>query len=167
MKKIFSIMLCMVMLLSSCGNKKEKHRETVYPSELITIEELSAYVGYTPVMNEEGNRRERVATYVSEPLGKGDIVRISVRQKSQFQSEKEVKDNFENVIKLRSDAYEIGELGVKAYVVYPSLHYYIDGYHIEVTAGSGSNDLQKALLTNISKITLNNLSKITGIKLPK
>ena len=159
MKKIFSVMLCMVMLLSSCGSKKEKKRETVYPSELISIEELSAYVGYTPVLTEEGNRRIRTATYVSEPLGKYYPVTISVRQKSDFQSEKEVKDNFDEMINARQDAYEIDDLGVKAYIVYPSLHYYVDGYHIEVTAGSGSNDLQKALLTNISKITLNNLSK--------
>ena len=167
MKKIFSVMLCMVMLLSSCGSKKEKNRETVYPSELISIEELSAYVGYTPVLTEEGNRQKRTATYVSEPLGKHYPVTISVHQKSGFQSEKEVKANFDEIIKARPDAYEIGDLGVKAYIVYPSLHYYVDGYHIQVTAGSGSNDLQKALLTNISKITLDKLSKITGIDISK
>ena len=168
MKKIFSIMLCMVMLLSSCGKKKDQIRETVYPSELITTEELSAYVGYSPIVTEDGNRRERIATYVSDPIGKGETVKISVRQKSQFQSDDEIKAKFDEIVNARSDAYEIGDLGdVKAYIVYPSLHYYIDGYHIQVTAGSGSNELQKALLTNISKITLNKLSKITGIKIPK
>ncbi len=166
MKKIILLILCFSVLLSSCGiTDKTETRDTVYPSELITIEELTAFIGYTPVMSETRSRRVSDALYVSDPIGKEDIVEIKLRQKNGLQSEEEVKEYFDECKKMRPDAFEVqlDNQNAEAFIAYPTLHYYINGYHIEVTAGSGNDDLQKNLLQNIANITLENLIIITDM----
>ena len=84
---------------------------------------------------------------------------VKVYQTNQLLSNEDIVNSFNESRDFRSDAFSIDGLGVEAYVAYPSLHYYIDGYYVEITAGSGSDNDQKILLMNIAKITLENLNK--------
>ncbi|MDY3928626.1 MAG: hypothetical protein SOZ34_04590 [Clostridia bacterium] len=168
MKKFIPLFICICIFLASCGKKdKIEPRDTVYPSDLVTVEELAPFIGYTPVMSETRSRRVSDAVFVSDPIGKEDIVEIKVRQKNGLQSESEVKEYFDECKKMRSDAFDVQlDNTVEAFIAYPTLHYYINGYHVEITAGSGSDDLQKNLLQNIANITLEKLMLLTDMKIP-
>jgi len=164
MKKIILILLSAVLSISlcSCGEKQE-YKTTVAPSELLSAEELTPYIGYTPVMTEQISRRVCEAVFVSEPLGEYDSVTVRVYQKNQLMSQEKIKEYFDECKKMRSDAFSIESLGVEAFIAYPSIHCYIDGYHIQITAGSGGDNLQKALLMNLAKLSLENFTNLTGI----
>ncbi len=163
MKKYISLILSLIILLSSCSDGKKELKSTIYPSELLTSEQIAPYIGYTPVMSEERSRRVSTALFVSDPIGQGDIVEVKLFQKNQLQSAQKVKENFDKIRNMRSDAFIIDSLGVESFIAYPSIHYYIDGYHIQITAGSGSDNLQKALLMNLAKLSLEKFTELTGI----
>lgn len=159
MKKLIPILILMVIMLTSC-NKAEKQfeKETIYPSDLVTAEEIAPFIGYTPTSSEEQTRIVSTLTFLPSELGSNDIVVIKLRQKNQLQSEEKVKAYFDELKNARGDAFDAELQGVESFIAYPSLHYYNNGFHIEITAGSGSDDLQTALLKNIANLTLEKLN---------
>ena len=81
-----------------------------------------------------------------------------------YEYHKKVKEYYDECKSMRPDSFEIQlDYPAEAFIAYPTLHYYINGYHIEVTAGSGNDDLQKNLLQNIANITLEKLIQITDM----
>lgn len=162
MRKLISIILLLIILLCSCADKQE-FKTTIYPSDILTATELEPYVGYAPVMSEEKSRRVSTAVFTSDPPGTGETVIVKVYQKNQLQSEDAVKAYFDECKNARSDAFSIDSLGVEAFVAYPFIHYYTNGYHVQIGAGTGSDNLQKALLMNLAKLSYENLRKLTGI----
>ncbi len=165
MKKITLILFFLLLiLLTSCSSDKQRVKTTVYPSEILSISEIAPYIGYTPVVaNEKKSRRESFVTYVSEPIGKYDSVTVKISQNNNLQSAEKIKADFDNLKSMRSDVIDVTELNCEAYIIFPSIHYYIEGYHVEITAGSGADDHQKTLLINLADTSLNNLKKLTGI----
>lgn len=163
MKKILPIILSSVLLLTSCGNKKPQYSSDVYPSELLTQENVAPYLDYTPEMTEERSRRVSVAEYKSNPPGQGYPIIIKVYQKNGLQSAEKVREFYDECKKMRSDSFDAGINADDSFIAYPSIHYYIDGYHVEITAGGGSDELQKALLTNLASASIDNFTAITGI----
>lgn len=165
MKKItvtlFSLML---IFLTSCSSDKKEIKTTIIPSEILSISEIAPYVGYTPVVaTEKNSRRKSFVTYVSEPIGEFDSVTVRISQKNDLQSAEKIKADFDKSKSMRSDVIDVAELNCEAYIIFPSIHYYIEGYHVEITAGSGANEHQKTLLINLADTSLNNLRELTGI----
>lgn len=163
MKKILCISLMLILLLCSCSSSDKKLKDTVYPSEILTTEDISPFFDYSFKMEETRSRRVSVAQYLSEPLGNNPVV-VKVRQKNGLQNESEVKEIFDENKKMRTDSFETFIRDAEGYIAYPSIHYFIDGYYIEITAGSGSDDTQKALLTNLANISYDRLVELTGAK---
>lgn len=163
MKKKCIVIFTLLLLLSGCGKQEKKYVSDVYPSELLTIENVSPYLEYTPEMTEERSRRMSAARYQSNPVGQGDPVIVKVYQKNGLQSAEQVKAFYDECKAMRPDAFDVELDAEDAFIAYPSLHYYIDGYHIEITAGSGSDDLQKVLLTNLAAVSIENFTALTGI----
>lgn len=163
MKKMLVAIISLSLLISSCGKKKPQYTMDVYPSELLTQENVAPYLDYTPEMTEERSRRVSVAEYKSNPVGQGYPVIIKVYQKNGLQSAESVKKYYDECKKMRSDAFDAGLNADDSFIAYPAIHYYIDGYHVEITAGGGSDDLQKALLINLATVSIDNFTTLTGI----
>lgn len=163
MKKILYISLMLVLLLCSCSSSDKKLKDTVYPSEILTSKDISPFFDYSFKMEETRSRRVSVAQYLSEPLGNEPVI-VKVRQKNGLQNESEVKEIFDENKKMRTDSFETFIRDAEGFIAYPNIHYIIDGYYIEITAGSGSDDTQKALLTNLANISYDRLVELTGAK---
>lgn len=162
MKKII-VFLCSLLLLAGCSEDKVKE---ITASILLPQEQIAPYLVYTPTFSEETTRHFSIAEYRPNPAGIGDPVIVKVYQTNGLLSTEDIINSFNESRNFRSDAFSIDGLGVEAYVAYPSIHYYIDGYHVEITAGSGSDNNQKILLMNLAKITLENLNKYKDVIKP-
>ena len=163
MKKRVVMVLCAVLLLCSCksGNKGDI---TVYPQDLLPSEIVEAYTGYKPNVTQEFSRRVSKAKYLPEQLGKNDPVILEFYQANQLMSKEKIESIFDENKSMRSDSFDVGNLGAKAYIAYPSIHYYINGYYVKITAGSKSDDMQKSLLENLASESYEKLKEITGVK---
>ncbi len=159
MKKIIAI-LCSIVVLCSCSSDKVTD---ITASVLLSSEQLAPYLDYTPEFSEKTTRRYSIAEYRPNPPGKNDPVIVKVYQENQLISREKISEDFNNRMELRTDSFTIDSLGVDCYVAYPSIHYYIDGYYVEITAGSGSDNNQKILLMNLAKISLENLDKYKNV----
>lgn len=163
MKKLLIVILSLTLLMSSCGKKEPQLTSEVYPSELLTQENIAPYLDYSPELTEERSRRVSIAEYRSNPVGQGYPVIIKVYQKNGLQSAQSVRAFYDECKTMRPDSFNAELNAEDSFIAYPSIHYYIDGYHVEITAGSGSDDLQKALLINLAAVSIDNFTALTGI----
>lgn len=154
MKKII-IFLCSVLLL--CGCSSDKITE-VTSEMLLTSEQVAPYLDYTPTVTHNTTRRCSVSEYRSEAPGGGDPVIVKLYQPNGLVSKDSVLNSFKEEKELRTDSFDIDGMDAQCYVAYPSIHCYSDGFYIEITAGSGSDNNQKILLMNLAKISLENLA---------
>ena len=160
MKKII-FLLCFSIFLSGC-NSNEKIND-VTASLLLPQEAVAPYLDYTPDITEKNTRRYSITQYLSNPTGKYDPVIIKIFQSNELLSEEDILNDFNEIKELRSDSFTVDGMNVDCFVAYPSIHYYTDGYHVQITAGSGSDNNQKILLMNLAKISLENLNKYKGV----
>ena len=159
MKKII-LFLCSLLILVGCSSDKVTE---ITAALLLPQEQLAPYLEYTPEFSEKTTRRYSIAEYRPTPAGSGDPVIVKIYQANPLLSEQAVLDSFNESKNFRNDAFINEGLGVDSYVAYPAIHYYVDGYHVEITAGSGSDNNQKILLMNLAKISLDNLNKYKDI----
>lgn len=153
MKK-FIFLLCSILILCGCSSD---NGTDITASMLLPAEQLVPYLDYTPTFNEKTTRRYSIAEYRPDTLGSNDPVIIKVYQENQLLSKDKIFEYFNECKELRTDAFTIDSLGVDCFVAYPSIHCYVDGFHIEITAGSGSDNNQKILLMNLARLSLENL----------
>lgn len=159
MKKTIAAALCAVMLmgLTGCGGGGEtQETETeiprISPDSLISAETASTAAGATLKMSSDGietDGNEMTVTYVADPIGSHDGVSVSIDQFSDTRSSSDIWQEYENERVLRTDAEMVSGIGADCYVAYPYIHIYDRGCHITISAGSGSDEGQKALLTNL------------------
>lgn len=159
MKK-FVFLLCSVLFLCGCSSDKVNN---ITSALLLPAEQLAPYLEYTPTFNEKTTRHYSIAEYRPDTPGSNDPVIIKVYQENQLYSKDKILEYYNECKELRSDAFSIDSLGVDCFVAYPSIHYYVDGFHIEITAGSGSDNNQKILLMNLAKLSLVNLDKYKSV----
>ncbi len=159
MKKII-ILLCSLLILCGCSSNQVKE---ITASILLPTEQIAPYLEYTPEFSEKTTRRYSIAEYRPNPAGSNDPVIIKVYQENQLLSKDSIIAYFNECKELRNDAFSIDSLGVDCFVAYPAIHYYVDGYHVEITAGSGSDNDQKILLMNLAKLSLENLCEYTDV----
>ncbi len=160
MKKLI-FLLCFSLFLSGCTSNEKISKITA--SVLLPPEAVAPYLDYTPNITEKNTRRYSITEYFSNPKGKYDPVIVKVFQTNELLSEEDIINDFNESKDLRSDAFTVDGMNVECFVAYPSIHYYTGGYHVQITAGSGSDNNQKILLMNLAKISLENLDKYKGV----
>lgn len=169
MKKII-FYLCTILLIISVTactpNTDNAHTQTeptpepiivITPDIAFPIENVQSIVNYTPVMLKESND---TVVYHSEPIGQGDTVKVTVSQYNEVVTKDSIRSEYEKTKSMRPSAEILDGIGEDAYIAYPTVHVYMDGYHISVTAGSGGDEVQHELLTNIAKTVEQNLNNI-------
>jgi uncharacterized lipoprotein YehR (DUF1307 family) len=170
-KKILAVILSLscLFLLGGCGGEKKQAEATpkpavqVAPEAVFTIDNVKAIVDYEPVqepVEENTEKGTKQVWYHSEPLGKGDIVEVTVRQYSDSVAKETVKAGYDQMKQKRPNAVQVDGVGEDAYIAYPSVHVYQEGYHIQITAGSGADDVQKTVLTNAAQTAVQNLNTL-------
>ena len=166
MKKILLIFasIAMIICLCACSAKEEPIViPDVDPASLITPEDIAANAGYTPVVEASQTTREgNTATvlYRSEPVGQYDTVRVTVTQFTDTIDYQQIYAAFDQTKMTRPSAETITGVGQDAYVAFPSIHVYDRGCVIDITAGSGADDVQRNLLINLALTAAGRLEAI-------
>lgn len=170
MKKLVSVFVVVMLLLSSaCGggdsqNKakstpKNEKKDILTADMLMTTEDVKALVSYEPVALSEKSAQKTVIRYDSDPVGKGDPVIIELYAPNSYQSESDIRTIFTKKKEKRPKAKDINDFGIEAYIAYPSVNMYRDGYMVVITAGSGAGDEQEALLKSAGTIAAGHLDE--------
>ncbi len=175
MKKIFKLfILTAIAVCCVCGCTRISRTDseeaqkvqivTIEPTELISLDTVKELTGYD--MTDDGTKESdgvKSVLYRTEPIGEADTVKVEVRQYSETVAKEEIQAKFDEMRSKRSSAETIDTLGCDAYVAYPSLHFYCDGYLVTITAGSGSDDGQKELLVRFAEIAVENLRSMISV----
>lgn len=162
MKKIlFLLILCMCTL---CGCAEKKPVPKILPTDVLSLEAVQEVIGddYTLIMQDNAvkeNENVLSVKYLSEPLGAGDAVFLSIEAEDETHDAKSIKQNFEASREARADSILIKGLGEDAYITYPSLHLYTHDLYIKITAGSESSDSQAEILVELGKLAVKNIKE--------
>lgn len=159
MKRIIAAAVCIGMIagLTGCGNDNNNGASSgdvarISPETLISAETASAAAGTTLVMSEEGVVQDGnmlTVTYVPEPIGSYDSVSVSIEQFSDTLSSSQIWTEYENNRIYRTDMQQVEGIGVDCYIAYPYINIFDRGCYIRISAGSGSDEGQKNLLTTL------------------
>lgn len=174
MRRIALFLLCTALALgtAACGNDSSqtvgeqaarqagKVYKTIAPEKVLTLENVSGVVSYTPVQETKKTSKGATVLYRSEPVGQGDVVQVDVYQPSTRVTEEEIRKLFDEEKEKRPKAEEVADLGVEAFIAIPSIHMMKGGYYVKITAGSGGGDEQKSLLKTMAQTALGNLDEL-------
>jgi len=122
----------------------------------MTSDEAKGLVSYEPVMNIENSNQKSVLRIESEPKGADPII-IEVYSHNEKKSVAEIYEAFKQKKEKRTSAKDISEYDAEALLAYPSVNIYRDGYMVVVTAGSGGDEEQDALLKKAGAIATTHL----------
>ena len=99
MKKIIFLMILCLGLCTSCGSKKEEKRPLLLPTDVVSLTEAQELIAdeYTLTMKndaviQKGNKTE--VTYLSEPLGEGDSIKIEVLTTDEENTSESIREEF-------------------------------------------------------------------------
>ena len=148
-KLICAVMaVSMIFLSASCGKKENAPQTEVgrlYARDLFTKEEATEFLGYEPIQSYEDGIIKSTVRYDSQPIGKDPVI-VELYAESEQKSASDIYDEFKRKHSLRADSVEVTEYDSEAFIAYPSVNIYKDGYMAVVTAGSGADDAQKEIL---------------------
>lgn len=168
MKKLFLLAASVVsaIVLCACGGGMFGPEPTptplLDPTEILSLEDVILAVGYQPVLDggeikRDGNKAS--ALYVSNPIGEGDPVEITIVQHTQDMPPEHVWYAYDTDKSLRPSAEEVTELGENAYIAFPSINIYDRGCYVKITAGSGSDDNQRNQLLTLARMVIAKLEE--------
>ncbi len=171
MKKIVLVLSSLVLTVSLCackgGGLFAKPTPTpvpdIDPASLVTAQDVMSYAGYTPIIDTERTARNaNVAevVYRSEILGQSDPVTVKFTQFTDTIDYQMLFEQYEQEKAKRASAELIGGIGQEAYIAFPTIHVYNKGCLIDITAGSGADENQKALLINLATAAASRLEQI-------
>lgn len=126
-------------------------------SEAFTLENAQAIVNYQAVADQV---TDNSVLYRSEPVGQGDTVTVKIEQYSDITPKERVRSNYDKVKSMRPSAETISGIGEDAYIAFPTVHVYMNGYHVSVSAGSGADEAQRELLINVGNTVADNINNI-------
>lgn len=175
MKGRFKLLICaaaVVCMLASCSKEggirptASPEASKIYslnPSDVLTADNLSLLVTYPLICNVISDTPEsKTLLCQSDPIG-NDPIRIDVEQYSEKVAKSDIAAKYNSDKAKRSSAEDIVlENGFEGYIAYPYVKIYHDGYYVTVTAGSGNNDEQKQLLTEIAAVAVKNIKGALG-----
>ena len=158
MRNFICIAAAAVMLLSaSCGKKEEIKHAPLDAKALFTQDDAVKILGYEPAQTFEDGYVKSTVRYDSKPIGKDPII-VELYSYDSKKSTGDIYDELKRKHSLRTDSEEISDFDAEAFIAYPSVNIYKDGYMAVVTAGSGADDAQKQLLTEVGGIVAQNLN---------
>lgn len=172
MKKILFVLasLTMTILLCACGSggglfarPTPTPLPNIDPASLITVEDVAAYAGYTPVIEPSSVKREGnvgEVLYRSEPIGKNDTVHVKITQFTSDIPYQTLFNEYEQAKAKRQSAELISGIGQETYIAFPTVHTFDRGCIIEITAGSGADEEQKTMLENLARTAAGRLEEI-------
>lgn len=173
MKKAVVLLLCMVLAFGAAGcsgnsgqtgessvRQGKKVYKTLDPEKVLTAENVAAVVDYEPVLEKSKAGKFATALYRSEPIGAGDVVQVDVCQPAGKRTAEDVEALFLEAQDKRSDAVKLPDLETEAFIAFPSVHILQNSYYIKITAGSGADDAQKALLEKLAGVAVANVKEI-------
>lgn len=162
---VFMIFIC----IGGCDSTVTNNTPTpepiiqVDPTALISEQTAREITGSELILDGGASTEDdgvKTALYRTEPIGNADIVKVEVRQYSQTVSKEDIKQIFDNAKAKRPKAETIDDLGCDAYIAFPSVNIYKDGYLVTITAGSGSDDGQKNMLKSFAQTAVDNLNAL-------
>lgn len=161
MKRIIYIIVAFGMLLTlvSCGKKNGMESENnvnLTAESIITAENVKEIVTYETSATTENTHSKSVVRYDSVPRGQDPVI---VELYSDKENASKVYDEFKKRKEKRPKAQDVTDLGVEAYIAYPSVNLYRDGYRIVITAGSGADEAQSEILKKAAEIAVKNLNE--------
>ena len=165
-KYIYYFAVFAIVLISACtsGEKGEKapekinYESTLTAEQLFTVEEAKSLVSYEPVTSSENTRQKSILRFDSDPIGQDPII-VELYAFNGARSIASVYEEFKQKKEKRPKAEPVEDFGAEAYIAYPSINLYRDGYMIVVTAGSGADEAQKELLINAGRIAVGHLNE--------
>lgn len=168
MKKILLLMVSVLssVILCACGKGVFGPEPTptpmLDPSEILSLDDVVLAVGYQPVLEggdieRDGNKSS--ALYISDPVGQGDPVEITIVQYTEEMPPEHVWYAYDTDKSLRPSAEEVTELGENAYIAFPSINIYDRGCYVKITAGSGSDDNQRNQLLTLARLAIAKLEE--------
>lgn len=170
MKKLLFTLSALVLTISLCacsGGPFGKPAPTpvpdIDPAALLTPQDIAAYTGYTLVTEPSGTGRNgniAEVLYRSEPVGQYDTVKVKLTQFTDTIDYQMLFEQYEAEKAKRTSAELIGGIGQEAYIAFPTIHIYDKGCLIDITAGSGADENQKALLISLGAVAANRLEQI-------
>ena len=162
-KRLISGIVCtaMTFALASCGGGETEQQNNnniaaisrISPDTLITVETAASIANNTMRMSDEGivdDGKTLTVTYVSEPIGQGDSVSVSIEQFSDTLSTSDVWNDYEYNRITRSDQINVDGIGSACYIAFPYINVYTRGCYIRISAGSGNDENQKNTLINLA-----------------
>lgn len=168
MKKIlYFAAVLMVIIVSACSQDGKQPAEKTNKAEkgaaltadfLMTLEDVKSLVSYEPVMNVENTRQKSTVRFDSNPIGQDPVI-LELYSYNGKKSIAAVYEDFKQKKEKRPKAEDIEDLGLEAYIAYPSVNLYRDGYMIVVTAGSGADNAQAELLKKAGAIAAGHLDE--------
>lgn len=154
----------MLIVLPSCGEKVEQ--ETIQKTEraqllaenLITAEDVRGIVSYEPSVSVKNTGSKSTVRYDSEPIGQDPVI-VELYSYSDLKNVSEIHDEFKQRKEKRPKAQDVTDLGIEAYIAYPSINLYRDGYMAVITAGSGGDETQNEILKKAAGIAAAHLDE--------
>lgn len=164
---LISIILTLTLTLTACSsspNSAPSNAEPtpmpiikITPEQAFSADNAQSIVNYPVTVS---NTSDNSVIYHSSPIGQGDTVTVTVSQYSDTQTKERIRADYDKVKSMRPSAETLENIGDDAYIAYPAVHVYIDGYHVSVAAGSGGDESQRNLLVGIAGTVAENLNNI-------
>lgn len=171
MKKILSLLASVFLLFTAaCGGggedgdnneakKQDTKKDVLTADMLLTSDDVKSLVTYEPAVTMNNTAFKTSVRYDSDPVGKSDPVIVELYAPNEYKSAADIKFEFSTKKEKRPKSKDVEDLGLEAYIAYPSLNMYRDGYMVVVTAGSGSGDEQDQLLKSAGTIAAKHLDE--------
>ncbi len=158
-KIICLLAMSLVFSIVSCGKEKNEQKEQttkLFASMLLSEDEVRGLVSYEPVKAISETSSKSVVRYDSSPKGEDPVI-VELYSYNNQKSVAEIYEQFIQKKEKRSSSQDVAEYDIEAYISYPSMNIYHDGYMVVVTAGSGANEEQTTLLKNAGAIVATHL----------
>ena len=154
---LFSLVACSSHSSSTSSEPTPSPITTITASQALSLDDAQGLVTYPLVAS---NASDSSVTYQCDPIGQGDVISVTVSQYNEVTTKDKVRSDYDKTKAMRPTAETLEGIGDDAYIAFPTVHVYKDGYHVSVTAGSGGDQVQHDLLQKIAGIVDNNLNTL-------
>lgn len=165
MKKI---LIAILLLLAFSGCKKAEEPVEVTAKNILPQAEISDIIGYVPQEEEKITRSCKEITYRGETKGANDIVNVKVYPPNERNSREDLKKKYDDQKKKYEKYSSVVETGADdSFIAFPCIYLYKNGYYVIITAGSGAEDAQVAMLKNLAQVAEKNIDLLAPEEEPE
>ena len=171
-KRVLAMMVSLLTaILLVCGcfgqgdGEKQNKKEEIPPlkaSEVLTLEQAGAVIDNSYILTvkdaDQTEGAKQTTLYVSQETGAGYPIEVVLYQPGTDMSAEDIKALYDDMRAKRPKGVDLADFGADAFIAYPSITFYKDGYMVRVTAGGGNDDAQNALLEKAGKTALENVN---------